>query len=248
MKRIINIVLLSVAGTLVLLTLLIGLVGSRRHFNNTKCSGISIELTDSAQRQFIRPAQILSVINKEYGGYLNVPFGSIDLKRMEDILEDHGILDRHDAYLTRDGILHISATQCTPVMKVEHEGQLWYICNGGRHFKVTSDWCKGIPLMKSGAGMNNRKWIGRVAALGSYINSNRKLSENIESMRCSSNGEISIKFRDRSETFIIGQPGETKEKMARIERYRKDIAPLCEEEGKTYKSVNVKYRNQIVCR
>lgn len=246
MKRTINIILYSVSAGLLLILMITGMAGHRRAATRTKCRGLEIELADSARSQFITASQIRGIIDKEYGGYLNVPVADIDLHRMESILKAQGIMESHEAYFTPDGILHIMAKQCTPVMKVKGNGTIWYLCRGGRYFRVSKDWCKDIPQMTGTAPESDEKWMKRACRMGEKI-MDGGFADKVEALKCDSRGEVSMKLKERDEFFLLGQPTSLDTKFKRIDRYI-SLSENGKFEGKHYKQINIKYDGQIVCR
>ncbi len=247
MKRIINIVLYSLTGFLLLTVTVIGIAGSRRQAALTKCREVKVELMDSSLYRFVSADQVRAVIDKEYGGYRNVPMGDISLSRIEDILERHGMMEVHEAYFTKDAVLHVMVKQYTPVMKLKSGTDLWYLCRGGRWFRVGDDWCDGIPVMSGTARTDDRQWMSKACGMGEFLRERESLTEEIAGLSCDRKGEISLKLAGRNETFVIGQPSQLKDKFARIEKY-KEIMRLEENADLAYKSVNVKFDRQIVCK
>lgn len=247
MKNTINIILYSVLTVLVAASIAIGIAGHRRQVAAVKCTGIAVELIDSSQHHFISEKEVIRILDREYGGYRNVPAGNLDLEKMEAVLDQHGMLERHDAYFTSDGILHIRVSQRTPYAKVREGNALWYICKGGRCFRVNNDWCPDIPQVYGASQISNELWRQRTAELGEYIMGRRDWKRAVEKVGCDSRGEVSIRLRDRKEVFYLGQPTALKEKFKKIDLYLSDISPKLPED-KTYRSVNVKFSNQIVCR
>lgn len=249
MKRTIDIILYSVAGVLLLAITVIGIAGSRRQASHTKCRGVKVELTDSSKNSFVSADQVRAIIDKEYGGYRNVPMGDISLTRIEDILERHGMMQVHEAYFTKDAVLHIMVKQYTPVLKMKSEEGLWYLCRGGRWFRVGKgkDWCADIPVMSGAARSDNPQWMREACGLGEFIAERESLRTEIEGLSCDRKGEISLKLSGRNETFIIGRPTQLKDKFSRIDKY-KEIMRREESAAPAYRSVNVKYDRQIVCK
>lgn len=247
MKKAINIALYTTLAVLLLSALAIGVAGNRRQHAAVKCTGISVELTDSLNNHFVSAREVQRVIDREFGGYLNVPVGSIDLDAMERVLEQHGTLEKGDAFFTRDGILHVRVKQRKPLVKLYDGSTMWYVCSGGKHFAVKDDWCRDIPRVNGAARLSDPQWRQRMAAFGEYVTRRGDWDSRVERISTDSRGEVSIKLQERDELFYIGQPTEIKEKFARIDRYIGTIVPTLEE-GRKYKSVNVKFNNQIVCK
>lgn len=246
MKNTINI-LYGVSMALCVILVIIGVIGSRRQLYAAKCSGIEVELIDSSTRQFITSAGVKKIIDKEYGGYLNVPTGHINLSKIEEVLAGEGIMEEHDAYFTRDAVLHVKVRQCTPLVRISGSAGTWYVCRGNRWFKVKDDWCKDIPTLNGNARENDRTWMERISALGEFIQEHESMAGNISRMSCDDKGELRIRFDARSEDFLFGQPSGLKRKFALVDSYVK-MMDKEENAEKKYKTVKVKYENQIVCR
>ena len=60
------------------------------------------------------------------------------------------------------------------------------------------------------------------------------------------NGDIAITVSSGDELFILGKPDRLDEKLKGLEEYYRRIVP---EKGEGYyRTVNLKYKNQIICR
>ena len=91
-----------------------------------------------------------------------------------------------------------------------------------------------------------RQWIEGIIGLVRYIEKNKTWADAIVQITVDSRGDIRLVPRTGKETFIFGAPDDWQEKFARMERYYRYIVPS-KEEG-YYSTVNVKYRDQIICR
>lgn len=245
LKNTINIILCSASLCLCVILILIGVAGSHRHLAASKCSALEVELTDSSTRQFITAAGVKKIIDKEYGGYINVPAGQISLKKIEDILEKEGILETHEAYFTPDAVLHVRVKQCTPLLRISSGSGTWYVCKGDRWFRVKDDWCRDIPTLQGNARTADSTWMSRVGALGEYLMEHDSKAGAVKKMSTDSKGDISIRFDGRDEEFQIGQPCALKQKFAKVDTY---VGMMERNEEKKYRTVKVQYDKQIVCR
>ncbi|MCQ2185726.1 MAG: hypothetical protein MJY92_03255 [Bacteroidales bacterium] len=246
MKKTINIVLYTLLSVIFVAGMLYGLAGAAKKERALKCGGLEIRLLDSTRSAFITAKDIQKIIDRDFGGYLNVPVRSVDLHRMELLLQEQGMIESQEAYFTGDGVLHIDVTQRRPFVKLRKDGELWYICSQGKSFPVRSDWCKDIMALEGSGKMGSDSWRSNVAKLGEFIlESNWK--NRVKALECNSKGEISLKIDGRSEYFLLGQAVNLQPKFERISRYLDDGASFVQE-GRQYRSVNVEFDNQIVCR
>ena len=78
------------------------------------------------------------------------------------------------------------------------------------------------------------------------IESSRTWRNITDSIFVNSGGDVVLRMSRGDELFILGKPHSLKEKFAGIEKYYDYIAPSVDEGH--YKTVNLKYRRQIICR
>lgn len=247
MKGKISKILLPLLAFVTVALLAVGTVGGARRAAQAKCTGVVVTVVDSASNRFLRGADIEKVIARDFGGCVNRPCGEIDLRRIEDILGRQALLRSSEAYFTADHKLHIDVKQRTPVMKISSQGTIYYLDTEGRPCRVKSDWCKGLPRLKGEALTDNPEWLKDLAETAMWVESSRRWADRVMEWTVDSRGRIGIRLVDRDETFHAGMPVGMEEKFARISKYEKDIFPTLEE-GVTYRSVNVEYAGQIICK
>lgn len=79
-----------------------------------------------------------------------------------------------------------------------------------------------------------------------YMNRSKVWAENIVQINVDEKGDIVMIPREGNERFIFGSPFDAENKFSRIERYYRYILP---EKGEGYyRTVNVKFNKQIVCK
>jgi cell division protein FtsQ len=89
-------------------------------------------------------------------------------------------------------------------------------------------------------------WMKGVISLVDYMDKSRIWAENIVQMHVEENGDIVMIPREGKERFIFGSPYGAKDKFDRMSDYYRYILP---EKGEGYyKTVNVKFDKQIVCK
>ena len=54
--------------------------------------------------------------------------------------------------------------------------------------------------------------------------------------------------RSCSEKFILGSAGDAAAKLEKMAGYYRTIRPEAARKGKTYTTVNLKFKNQIICK
>ena len=225
----------------------------------TLCSGMEIGIRDSTENRFVTAEDVAGYVTKEYGKTVGIPIGEIDLKKLESILDSQSAVLKSEAYCTKDGVLHIEITQRKPIMRFQKNGQSFYADANGYVFPI-KDGKAGyvividgnIPLKTDAAGKGKevtgreREWLGRVTETVLYMERHKVWDRNIVQIHVSDNGDLVLVPREGKERFIFGKPCNIEEKFALMEKYYTAIVPA---KGKDrYRTVDVRYRNQIVCK
>ena len=222
------------------------------------CGRLDVHFADSLH--FVSEQDIRDYLDKRYGPYIGERMDSVQLARIEDMLESRSAVSRCEAWTTDDGVLHLDITQRAPVlrfMRAEDDG--FYVDDGGYIFPLHPTFTAPVPVVEGAipvdipAGYKGeaqderaRAWIAGVLAMNRHIAANRSWQRRIEHIRVRPGGELLLSLTGRSEEFFVGQPQDIPDKLQRIDRYLGTIAPS-KPEG-YYHTVNVKYKQQIICR
>ena len=181
---------------------------------------------------------------------------SIDLCRIETIIDGRSAVMKSQAFVTKDGTLHIKVTQRKPIVRFQKTDGGFYADAEGYVFPLQSSYASyvqiidgDIPInMKSGhkgeiENPEEKIWFDKVMKLVNFIEDS-PWKERIVQIHVGNGGELTLIPREGEEKFIIGQPMNIEDKFARIEKYYTAIAPL----ERNYKTINLIFDGQIVCR
>lgn len=246
---------LTVALAAAVTVLVTGSAERQRH--ETTCTDLEIRLQE--EPSFVSEQDVKDYLRDFYGPCKGVRIDSLDLCRMESVLEGRSAVRSCQAWTTRDGILHISITQRDPVVRFQTGSFGYYADDRGFIFPLQKNWTPLVPVIDGSIPLTVREgykgelisekekaWMAGILELVAFISRSRTWSENIAQISVLSENELVLIPREGRERFIFGDSGRAKEKFALIEKYYKYIQPS-KEQG-WYRSVNVKYPGQIICR
>ena len=91
-----------------------------------------------------------------------------------------------------------------------------------------------------------RQWISDVMEMMAWIRKSKVWREAIVQVSVAGNGDLVLVPREGDERFLFGAPVDVADKFGRIARYYEYIKPA-QDKG-PYKTVNVKFDRQIICR
>ncbi len=221
------------------------------------CTGIKVEFTDDFN--FVTPQDIEAYLKKDYGAYIGQKLDSVDLAKVERILDGKSAILKAEAYTTPDGYLNVKIRQREPVVRFQKDNNGFYADERGYLFPLQSNYSSMVPVIDGALPLNvdrgykgepktetEKKWLAEVLGLVSYMSDSRIWAENISQITVQGNGDMILIPRQGKERFIFGLPADYEAKFDRIERYYSTILP--QKGAGYYSTVNVKNNAQIVCR
>lgn len=224
-----------------------------------KCKGLRVEIADSAVNSFVSQADIRRYIEKEYGQYIGMALDSIDLVRIEDIIDGRSAVNNSEAYVTRDGMLNVKVTQRTPIVRFQKHDGGFYADAEGFLFPLQRSYSSRVHVidgdipLKANSGYKGmvedpkeKLWLGKVLDLVNFMEGSKIWKDKIVQITVSNGGELTLIPREGNEKFLFGQPVDIEDKFRRMELYYSCIIP--EKGTDFYKSVSLEFDGQIVCK
>lgn len=259
MKKAVRYLITALVGVLIFGTVSIAFRAGVKSREPIQCKGLNVVILDSLENDFVSRADVKKFLEKEYGQYIEIPIDSINLSRIEDIIDGRSAVMKSEAYVTKDGMLNIKVTQRKPIVRFQKEDGGFYADAEGFVFPLQSSYASyvqivdgNIPInMKSGhkgkiENPKEKEWFDKVMNVVNFIEGSKIWKDRIVQIHVDNGGELILIPREGKERFNIGQPVNIKDKFDRMATYYTAIA--ANREGKTYRTVTLKYDGQIVCR
>ncbi len=259
MKRILKYILLGVSGLVLAVCMIIAFTSGANARRSILCKEVSIVIKDSLENSFVTGSDIKGYIDKEYGRYIGQPLDSINLTRIEDIVDGRSAVLKSEAYVTKDGIMHIEVTQRKPVVRFQKKDGGFYADAEGYIFPLQRTFSShvhvvdgNIPLAANSGykgaieDPEEVEWFKGIMNVVNHIENSRTWKDKIVQISVNEKGDLLLVPREGDEIFIFGKPEDIKEKFEKMGKYYTHIIP---EKGEGhYKTVDLKYKGQIVCR
>ncbi len=221
------------------------------------CSSIEISFSDSLK--FVSEEDIKSFLKKNYGEYIGQKIDSVALWRIEELVESRSAVTGSEAWISSDGVLHLTISQRAPELRFMNGNKGFYVDSQGYIFPLHKSYTAdvdvitgAIPIQYSenyqgyASTESDKEWIEGVLHLYRELKRNKTWRNMLEGISVRRNGDLAVKMKTGSELFILGEPRRIDEKLKNLETYTLKIAPSVEKDY--YKSVNLKYKKQIICR
>ena len=248
-----------IAASAVTACLFLWLVGDRVAAGNrheVTCNGIEGIIADSVQRKFISPEDIKDWM-ADYGTYLGLRLDSVDLKKVEAVIDGKSAVRKSQAWLTDDGVLHVSITQREPVVRFQGASGGFYADADGYLFPLQNRHTARVPIVdgalpiKLGKGYKGlpetekeQEWVASMLGLVRYLGARKEWNDLVGQITVRQDGNLVLIPREGTERFLFGGPTGVDAKFERIRKYYEGVAPTRET---PYRTVDVRFDGQIIC-
>ena len=243
-----------------LLIVVLGLIiwkSNRASRAQQTCAGLNVTYKESYA--FVTQSDIENYLATDYGAYIGQRLDSLNLDKIEKILDSKSAVLKSEAFITPDGMLNVRISQRAPVVRFQKGKFGFYADERGFIFPLQSNYTSKVPIIDGAIPLDissgykgepktddEKEWLRKAISLVEYISSSKTWSGNISQINVDEGGDIILVPSAGREKFILGEPDDINDKFERIGKYYTTIRPAKGEN--TYKSVNVKYDGQIVCR
>lgn len=221
-------------------------------------SGIRLTVRDSAERQFVSLYDVERWMDREYHAYVGLPLDSLDLGRIESIIGSKSAVRDCQAWITDDGIIHVTISQREPVVRFQDSHNGYYADESGFIFPLHSSCSVMVPIVDGNLPLNlprgfkgmvededGRLWLSRILAMTDLMRGS-VWGNNISQIHVQPDGDLILYPATGRETILFGPPVRIAEKFSLLEKYYRNILP---EKGEGYYSkVDLRYRGQIICK
>ena len=259
MNKVLRHILIGIGGTVLAAGMVIAFTAGVSSRRAILCKGLEINIIDSLHNSFVTKTDIRAYIDKEYGQYIGVPIDSIDLVRIEDIVDGRSAVRKSEAFVTKDGMMHIKVTQRKPVVRFQKADGGFYADAEGFLFPLQSSYASRVQVidgeipLKANSGYKGeltdekeKAWLKNVLNVVSYMENSRIWKDKIVQISVCDGGELVMVPRIGKERFHFGQPDNIEEKFRKMELYYTGIVPA--KGDKEYSKVSLEYEGQIICR
>lgn len=259
MKKVLKHIFIGICGALLSACMIMACIAGSASRESLTCKGVDITILDSMRNSFVSRADIMSYLDKEYGKYIGEKLDSLNLARIEDIVDGRSAVMKSHAYVTKDGLLHIDVTQRSPIVRFQKSGGGFYADKEGFIFPLQRTYASHVQIidghipLAANSGYKGAiespeemEWFRKTMNLVNHIEKERKWRDKIVQISVAEGGDMILVPREGDEIFIFGQPEAIQEKFSKMEKYYTHIIPA-KGEGH-YRTVDLRFAGQIVCK
>ena len=217
------------------------------------CSRINVSIQDSLSKSFISKSEIRQMVADSA---LGRRLCDINTFAIENSLTRSGVISTAEAYTVFPDELDIVVTQREPVLRIKTGDSDFYSDRSGYILPVAGAKALDLPVVTGRLpyslhtgpteGTEASRWLGNLLAFTEKVRNNAYWSDEIEQIEVAPDGNMTLYLRKRPFRILFGSATDLDDKFEKMGVFYKTILPT--EEGAAYKEVNIKYKNQIICK
>ena len=229
---------------------------SRQQASMLECDKIEVIITNSHSQNFITKAEVADMVRPAVFG---MTIGDIDMDGLERYLCASSAICKAEAFVRNPATIVVEVTQRNPVVRFQTSEGGFYCDSSGYILpllgKVTLDLpivsgklLFDVPKDHKGYPESGREWLSDMIRFTESVRNNPYWSREIEQIWVDDNRDVVLYTGSCSERFVLGSLDDTGDKLEKMAGYYRTIRPRALSKGKTYSTVNLKYKDQIICK
>jgi len=254
-KKILSIILWAITGAALIALFVFG----RNWYLETPLKGINLTLERSQMKGFVERDSLLSQAESICDLAHQNNISNVDLQRINKLLVDNPWIESGSAYIDLNDTMIIKAKEYEPVLRVYgNDGRSVYITAEGviipssPHFTphlIIASGNFNIPAPHRDAHVNDSVYgatgLAEALILSQAVESDDYLASHIGQIYRNKDGDFELTVNNLPPKVIVGDISNLNHKLSRLriilEKYNNT------EELVNYKTLDLKYKNQIVC-
>lgn len=234
-----HIALLSLA--FLALAMLMGF--AKRQHAKSLYNNFYIDILDGYDKPFITEAEVISEIEKLYTTLDSVAIGEININLLEETLDNHPSILKAEVYSDLNGSLRITVSQHQPLARViDHKPEYYLLANGGK-MPLSTNFSATVPLL---TGVTNDSMLAKLSSFWEEIQDDTFFKSFFSGMHIAPNGDLILYPKIGKHKVILGTVVNYAPRLKKLKTFY--LKAMSTEELKDIKELNLKFKDQVICR
>ncbi|MDR5591821.1 hypothetical protein [Christiangramia sp. SM2212] len=221
----------------VIICLLYGFA-EKRH-KSRGISEVRVQFTDS-ENLYVTEEVVNKLLIQNKAAVSSIDKETLDLNRVESLLNQHQMIENAEVYLTLDGKLEAIVSQRKPIGRVVGNSS-FYLDKNGEIMPLSQFYSARVPLMFGFDGSN----VSKAYAIISHIKKDDFLNRHVTGINRLKGDKYTLELREQDFELYFGDSSNVALKFNNFKAFYKKAQK--ENKLETYKKVNLQFGDQVVC-
>lgn len=252
----------KIGGFLLLIALFVLVSFAKNEQDKKIVNAVNVNINATEGDPFMDKNDILNLVYTRLDTLLGKPIGNLHLNEVENLISRETSVKSAEAYVKHNGDVHLNVKLKKVIARFKPDSTSgFYIDETGEVMPWVSKYSPRVLTITGYLNKYNRylvdssvhvdlsthqKLVNDVYDFAKYVNKDAFWRSLIGQVYINNEGDAILIPLLGNQEFVFGELTNYKEKLSKIKRYYKDIAPKMG--WNKYKEVNVKFNKQIVCK
>ena len=231
-----------------MLTLLIAAIGIK---NRERCSGYAITITSEYNNFFIDEKDVLKLLTPATNGNIKGrPMSDINLRRLEELLEDNVWIKDAELYFDNQDVLHVIVTEREPIARVfTTSANSFYIDSMLKRIPLSEKMSAQVPVFSDFPGKKNLLekdsfLLKEIKTIAGFIKNDPFWMSQVAQVDITPERNFEMIPVVGNHIVELGDAENIEQKFHRLFVFYKDV--LSKTGFDKYKTIDVQYKGQVV--
>jgi cell division protein FtsQ len=205
--------------------------------------GIEIVVKDSLEKHFVNEADIVSILKKSSLNPKGKKMSEINTHKIEMTLLKNEMIKTVDVYKTPSAKIKMNIIQKRPILRVLGNSDSYYIDNQGDFMPISYRYAVHVPIV---TGYAEKEFVKEeLYKFALFLQKDDFWNNQIDQIYIRADKEVELVPRVGQFHIILGEIDGFEDKLQNLKIFYKQAIPVMG--WNKYKTVNLKFKNQIVC-
>lgn len=226
------------------------LISAKSNIENVVCTDIDIKINEKNGVHFLTEKEIVDYINNTgISTVINKKVKDIDKAAIEKRIESNKYVQNAEVFSNFEGKLRVKVNQRTPFYRVfNNEGVSYYVDANNEHIPLSTNFTPRLIVATgylTNSSLHSDTVNKRLNEIVNFINEDEFWEAMIGQIDVTKSGDFVLYSKIAEHNIIFGSTNNMEDKFKRLKVfYKKGLKYV---DWKQYESINLKYKNQIIC-
>lgn len=207
------------------------------------CRDLQVVVKDSLEKHFVNERDLVALLKKADLNPVGRPMREVNTELIEQELLKNEMISGVEAYKTPSGLVKLEVSQKMPILRVMGVKGSYYIDNRGTTMPISHRYTAYVPIV---SGYVEKEFaVNDLYKFALFLRENKFWNNQIDQIYITSDGDVELIPRVGDHRIILGSLEGFEEKLDKLRLFYEQAIPKVG--WGRYNSINLKYRNQIVC-
>lgn len=256
MNKIVKYILATVTVAIIATYLLLTYVFVENKKQAIVCKNIKVIIDDNDELPFFEPSDIKAILLNSGEKIIGEQIDKINTYKLKQILSRRHEIKSIEIFTTIDETLTVEIKQRCPILRIQCKNAHFYIDETGYMFPLSPKPNLNIPIVTgtmptsiennyAGNIPKNEKFLNNLYEFAVFLQQNEFWNSMIEQININNN-KVELIPQIAEHVVILGSLENFNSKLDKLQKFYKNALPAIGWDK--YKTINIEYKNQIICK